>query len=93
MLITHGPPIGHGDLCNGRPPVRAGCVDLLKEIQQRIKPKINVFGHIHEGYGVTTDNHTLFVNASTCNFTYKPLNAPIVIDVAKPANFTPGLKV
>lgn len=47
ILITHGPPIGHGDLCMTRE--RAGCVDLLHEIQTRIKPKYHVFGHIHEG--------------------------------------------
>ena len=39
--------IGHGDLCyHGG---RAGCVNLLKTIQSRIKPKYHVFGHIHEG--------------------------------------------
>ena len=47
ILITHGPPIGHGDLCLSHQ--RAGCVDLLREIQERVKPKYHVFGHIHEG--------------------------------------------
>lgn len=47
VLITHTPPLGHGDLvCSG---VRAGCVELLSSVQQRIKPKYHVFGHIHEG--------------------------------------------
>jgi hypothetical protein len=33
ILVTHGPPIGHGDECyDGN---RAGCVDLLREIQVR----------------------------------------------------------
>ena len=45
ILITHGPPIGHGDRCSGGN--RAGCVDLLFEIQNRIKPKAHIFGHIH----------------------------------------------
>ena len=47
ILITHGPPIGHGDLCLSHQ--RAGCVDLLREIQERVKPKYHVFGHVHEG--------------------------------------------
>ena len=47
ILMTHGPPIGHGDLCTGGN--RAGCVDLLREVQYRIRPKYHVFGHIHEG--------------------------------------------
>jgi hypothetical protein len=42
VLLTHGPPVGFGDLCeNG---LRAGCVDLLFQIQQRIKPKFHVAG-------------------------------------------------
>jgi hypothetical protein len=35
-------PTGHGDECKGGH--RAGCVDLLLEIQNRIKPKYHVFG-------------------------------------------------
>lgn len=47
VLMTHGPCVGHGDLCtNGE---RSGCVDLLYQVQTRIKPKYHVFGHIHEG--------------------------------------------
>ena len=46
-MITHGPPVGHGDLCEGG--ARAGCVDLLTTMQSRVKPKYHVFGHIHEG--------------------------------------------
>lgn len=47
ILLTHTPPIGHGDLvCSG---IRAGCVELLSTVQQRVKPRYHVFGHIHEG--------------------------------------------
>jgi hypothetical protein len=35
VLITHGPPIGIGDACfDGQ---RAGCVDLLREIETRVR--------------------------------------------------------
>ena len=47
VLITHTPPLGFGDLTSTG--VRAGCVDLLHCVQQRIKPKYHVYGHIHEG--------------------------------------------
>lgn len=47
ILVTHTPPVGHGDLCCTG--VRAGCVELLTTVQQRVKPKYHVFGHIHEG--------------------------------------------
>ena len=79
VLITHGPPIGHGDLCfSGN---RAGCVDLLRHVNHRVKPICHIFGHIHEGYGVTRNQHSTFINASTCTFRYRPTNPPIVFDV------------
>ena len=47
ILITHTPPVGYGDLCSTG--IRAGCVELLMSVQQRIKPKYHIYGHIHEG--------------------------------------------
>lgn len=86
VLITHGPPLGRGDLVfvqSGKHggTTRAGCYDLLFAIQTEIQPKINVFGHIHEGYGVTYDGTTLYVNASTMNEMYEAVHLPIVIDI------------
>lgn len=82
ILMTHGPPLGRGDL-NWRGE-RSGCVDLLHTIQSRVKPKYHVCGHIHEGYGMTTDGHTTYINASTCNVKYEPINYPIVFDMPLP---------
>ncbi|XP_071103200.1 metallophosphoesterase domain-containing protein 1-like [Haliotis cracherodii] len=79
ILITHGPPLGRGDRTIDR--ARAGCLELLNTIQQRVKPKYHVFGHIHEGYGLTTDGITTFINASMCTLRYRPTNPAIVIDV------------
>ncbi|CAI8006337.1 Metallophosphoesterase domain-containing protein 1 [Geodia barretti] len=79
VLVTHGPPLGHGDLCSNG--MRAGCVQLLLTIQQRVLPQYHVFGHIHEGYGLTCDGHTTFINCSTCNLTYQPVHPPVVFDV------------
>lgn len=79
ILLTHTPPVGHGDLvCSG---IRAGCVELLNTVQQRIKPKYHVFGHIHEGYGITSDGKIIYINASTCDINYIPNNQPVVFDV------------
>lgn len=89
VLMTHGPPIGHGDRCQDG--FRAGCVDLLREIQTRIHPRIHIFGHIHEGYGVTSDGNTTFINASICNLKYNPVQKPLVIDIALPDGIAPGL--
>mmetsp|Transcript_34870 Transcript_34870/g.69577 ORF Transcript_34870/g.69577 Transcript_34870/m.69577 type:complete len:340 (-) Transcript_34870:242-1261(-) len=83
IVLTHGPPLGHGDLCQPHHN-RAGCLDLLDELQTRVKPKYHCFGHIHEAWGVTTDGVTRYVNASTCNLRYRPVNRPIVLDVEVP---------
>jgi len=79
ILMTHGPPIGHGDVCSDGQ--RAGCVDLLATVADRVKPLFHVFGHIHEGYGATTNGETIFINASTCTLSYKPTQAPLVFDL------------
>ncbi|KAG7349509.1 metallophosphoesterase domain containing protein [Nitzschia inconspicua] len=80
ILITHTPPLGRGDLTQEF--VLAGCYDLLQSIQTRIKPRVNIFGHIHEGYGTSFDGQTLFVNASSLDVRYQPIHRPIVVDVS-----------
>jgi predicted phosphodiesterase len=84
VLITHGPPNGYGDLVNNwrQPNIHVGCECLINRIKT-INPLVNVFGHIHEGYGVQHDGDTMFVNASTCDAQYKPINKPIVVDLVE----------
>jgi Icc-related predicted phosphoesterase len=82
VLITHGPPNGYGDLVNNwrQPNTHVGCECLINRIGE-INPLVNVFGHIHEGYGVEYGKDTLFVNASICTAGYEPTNKPIIIDL------------
>ena len=87
--MTHGPALGHGDLCSSG--MRAGCLDLLDELQTRVRPAFHVCGHVHEGYGVSTDGRTTFVNASTCDLSYRPENEPLVFDVFPKHNKARGL--
>lgn len=82
VLLTHTPPIGHGDLCVLDQHV--GCVELLGVVQRRVRPRFHVFGHIHEGYGMTTDGQTVFVNAAICDVRYRPVNAPLIFDIPLP---------
>ena len=84
ILITHGPPNGYGDLVNNwrQPNVNVGCELLMNRIGL-LNPILNVFGHIHEGYGVYTNDKTTFVNASICTAGYEPTNKPIVIDLTE----------
>ncbi|XP_070533949.1 metallophosphoesterase MPPED2-like [Ptychodera flava] len=83
ILITHGPPLGHGDKTMSEQ--RAGCMELLNTIQKRVKPKYHIFGHIHEGYGVTSDGYTTYINASTCTLRYRPINKPVIFDLPNPS--------
>jgi predicted phosphohydrolase len=78
VLITHGPPLGHGDRTSRGEQV--GCADLLEAIR-RIQPRCHVFGHIHEGYGTTREGQTACLNAATCDLDYQPVHAPLVLDL------------
>jgi Icc-related predicted phosphoesterase len=76
LLITHGPPymILDQDL---------GCQDLRDAVNE-IKPRLHVFGHIHEGYGVTSVpqlGYPLFVNAALCDRQNLCVNAPVVVHI------------
>jgi len=77
VLITHGPPFGYGDRTNQDETV--GCLDLLTAVRL-VQPKLHVFGHIHEGYGQYQNDHTIFINACSCNMNYQPINPPVVFD-------------
>ena len=47
---------------------------------------MHVFGHVHEGYGVSCDGYTTFINASSCTEKYALSNPPIVFDLPLPDN-------
>ncbi|MBN3312320.1 MPPD1 protein, partial [Atractosteus spatula] len=83
VLITHCPPLGFLDWVPKKMQ-RVGCMELLNTVQRRVQPKLHVFGHIHEGYGVMTDGATTFVNGSACTVNFQPMNPPIVIDLPTP---------
>jgi Icc-related predicted phosphoesterase len=89
VLITHGPPYGHGDLAPAYRTVHpkvAGCLDLLNRIRE-IKaksswkhPRVHCFGHIHAGHGATESDqfaNMTFINAAICTEEYRPTNSPI----------------
>ena len=78
VLITHGPP--YGILDRTFRDEQVGCEMLLKKIEE-VKPKLSIFGHIHEGYGIAERGGTTFVNASVLNLQYQLVNEPIVIEI------------
>ncbi len=75
VLITHGPPYGHGDRTDQG--IRVGCQDLL-EIVEHIRPLVHVCGHIHEAYGITSNKHTQFINASVVDRGFRLSHTPVV---------------
>lgn len=82
ILVTHSPPAGILDATYRK--YRVGSKSLRCEML-RIKPKLHVFGHIHEGYGEDAEEWgeggkiTKFVNASHMDVNYRPVNKPIRI--------------
>ena len=78
ILVTHMPPHGVLDTNTGK--VKAGCPDLATAVITRVKPRIHVFGHIHESAGVSRMGGTLFINAASKIPKSKLLNKPIIVD-------------
>ncbi|HEX2536200.1 MAG TPA: metallophosphatase domain-containing protein [Chitinophagaceae bacterium] len=78
LLITHGPPFGIMDEVLHEK--HAGCRDLLSRVQE-IRPKVHLFGHIHEGYGQVQKNGILYINASVVNEAYELTHPPVVFQL------------
>jgi len=86
ILITHTPPYGILDRIEVEYNASVGDRELLEILENRIKPKLHVFGHIHENGGQQliykrpgngTENNTQCVNASIVNEWYRHVN-PVV---------------
>lgn len=77
IIITHGPPFGILDKTARGEAV--GCRELLAKTE-KVKPRIHVFGHIHEAYGEQKQHGTHFINASTLNLQYKVAHQPVIVD-------------
>lgn len=78
ILMTHGPAHGFLDLTVTEQHV--GCQDLLRKVLM-VKPKLHVFGHIHESYGSFRRSDIRFINASVVNERYVIFNKPFVFDL------------
>ncbi len=82
VLLTHGPPLGHGDrTADGR---RVGSAAVV-ECAGRVGLPLVVTGHIHEAYGrtelVTPAGVTAVLNASVVDRQYRLANRPIEFDL------------
>ena len=52
ILLTHSPPFGIRDYCltHGN---RLGCYQLFEHIVQRVRPRLHLFGHVHDSHGIS----------------------------------------
>ncbi len=78
VLVTHGPPMEILDRTRRGEPV--GCEALARAVL-RVKPKLHVFGHIHEGYGELVRDGIRYVNACSCDERERLVNAPVVVEL------------
>lgn len=74
VLVTHGPPLGIGDRSSVGG--REGCAELLARALAT-KPRVHLFGHIHEDGGAWQRGETLFANVTT----WECERSPTVIDL------------
>jgi predicted phosphohydrolase len=77
VLVLHSPPFGYGD---GVPTPdggvrRCGCPHLLQRIEA-IRPRLAVFGHIHEGRGEWQLGPTRLANVTFLDALYRPAYKP-----------------
>lgn len=79
IIVSHGPPAGYGDLTlDGR---HEGSMSMMDRIRD-IKPKLVVFGHIHEGRGkweIEAGNRPPIVlaNVTILDRCYDPVHKPM----------------
>lgn len=81
ILITHSPPYGILDKVTDGYSV--GSPSLYNWLKYVGRPRLHVFGHIHEAYGqcevfpTYDDKMMISVNASIMNENYEPVNKPV----------------
>ena len=82
ILVTHTPPFGVLDIVDRPKGLHVGSKELMKVVTN-IKPKVHIFGHIHEAYGISKHRDTTFINCSLCTTRYEATNLPVVYDLTK----------
>ena len=76
VLITHRAPLGILDSTDNN--IHYGSSLLLDRVTA-LKPKINLFGHTHDAYGITDWNGMLFSNAGVTDWKYNIRYSPRII--------------
>ena len=72
ILISHQPPLGIRDFSGN---IHWGNYALLQQIT-RIKPRIHLFGHIHDARGIEEVDSILYANSALVNDRYELTQEP-----------------
>jgi predicted phosphohydrolase len=70
VLVTHAPPFGIGDAVAAGE--HQGCAELLARVR-RVRPRLHLFGHIHQDRGLWCEPPTTFANVTTAECTHPPM--------------------
>jgi Icc-related predicted phosphoesterase len=82
VLVLHGPPYGYGDgVPEGSGAVRRCGSPSLTERIKEVRPKLVVYGHIHEGRGEWRLGPTVLANVTLADVSYRPVYAPWVFEL------------
>ena len=77
ILITHTPPFGILDFDDN---INYGSEELLSRISV-VRPRLNLFGHIHARHGMKVFNGITFSNGAIMNADYSNLEKPNFIEI------------
>jgi len=83
ILVSHQPPYGCGDeLTDPRSGIveHVGSHELLAAID-RVRPKVVICGHIHDGHGGYDYGGVPVYNVSVVDEQYRPAHSPTIIDI------------
>ena len=78
IVITHTPVQGKLDSIPSQQDLHVGCEKLNNHLH-RVKAKLHVCGHIHEGHGYEQDGGITYVNASQLDDRYMYVYSPIEV--------------
>ena len=81
ILVSHQPPSGSvGRIDRGGWVEDAGSRELLTAIE-RVRPRLVICGHIHEGHGRSEHAGVPIYNVSVVDERFRLIHAPTVIDI------------
>jgi hypothetical protein len=82
VIMVHGPPHGYGDAVprGGGVMEHTGCPHLLRRIEE-IRPRLVVYGHIHEGRGEFHHGSTILANVTILDERYNHVYPPWIVEL------------